>query len=107
MSPIIERADTQQRYEIFLDGNRAGIAAYASRGEQRIFFHTEVDGAYARRGVAAQLVEHALGDTRASGKRIVPVCPYVARFLKRHEEFDDVIDPVTPEILQWLEGQLG
>jgi hypothetical protein len=34
------------------------------------------------------------------------VCPYVAGFLKRHDEFSDVADPVTPEVLRWLESEL-
>ena len=39
--------------------------------------------------------------------RIVPVCPYVATFLKRHDEFADLTDPVTPDVLRWLKTQLG
>uniref|UniRef100_UPI00118059C0 GNAT family N-acetyltransferase n=1 Tax=Streptomyces sp. NRRL B-24572 TaxID=1962156 RepID=UPI00118059C0 len=65
-----------------------------------------LDEAYAGQGLAAILVEQALTDVRASGMRIVPVCPYVAKFLKKHEEFADITDPVTPEVLQWLDGQL-
>ncbi|MYW15379.1 N-acetyltransferase, partial [Streptomyces sp. SID2955] len=38
---------------------------------------------------------------------IVPVCPYVAKFLTRHEEFADLVDPVTPDVLRWLETRLG
>ncbi|CAM5654492.1 N-acetyltransferase [Streptomyces canarius] len=37
----------------------------------------------------------------------MPVCPYVAKFLKRHEEFADLVDPVTPDVLRWLETELG
>ncbi|MYR22072.1 N-acetyltransferase, partial [Streptomyces sp. SID6137] len=33
------------------------------------------------------------------------VCPYVAKFLKKHEEFADITDEVTPEILSWLDTQ--
>jgi len=44
---------------------------------------------------------------RESGKRIVPVCPYVAKYLTRHEEFNDITDPVTPEVLQWLDTELS
>jgi predicted GNAT family acetyltransferase len=53
------------------------------------------------------LVQAALEDVRESGKRIVPVCPYVAKFLKRHAEFDDITDPATPDVLRWLEAELG
>ncbi|MFF4833109.1 GNAT family N-acetyltransferase [Streptomyces sp. NPDC001315] len=106
-TPTVERVDDRHRYEILVDGERAGLTAYRDRGEQRVFYHTEVDDAFAGQGLAAQLVREALTDVRASGKRIVPVCPYVAKYLHKHGEFDDITDPVTPEVLQWLDTELG
>lgn len=106
-APVVERVDAHHRYEIVVDGKRAGVTEYRDHGEQRVFFHTEVGDAYAGQGLAAELVRQALTDTLASGKRIVPACPYVAKFLKRHDEFADIADPVTPEVLRWLEAHLG
>ncbi|MER7541060.1 GNAT family N-acetyltransferase [Streptomyces sp. NPDC097704] len=105
-TPVVRRVDARHRYEILVEGERAGLTAYRDRDDRRVFFHTEVDEAYAGRGLASILIEQALTDVRASGMRIVPVCPYVAKFLKKHDEFADITDPVTPEVLQWLEGQL-
>ncbi|WP_043260512.1 GNAT family N-acetyltransferase, partial [Streptomyces sp. e14] len=76
--PTVERRDDRHRYEILVEGERAGLTAFRDRGGQRVFYHTEIDDAYAGRGLAAQLVGQALADVRAQGKRIVPVCPYVA-----------------------------
>ncbi|MGW3513656.1 GNAT family N-acetyltransferase [Streptomyces sp. NPDC000994] len=106
-APTVQRADAKHRYEILVDGKHAGLTAYRDRGEQRVFYHTEIDDAFAGQGLASRLVQEALTDVRESGKRIVPVCPYVAKFLKRHEEFADITDPVTPDVLQWLDTQLG
>ncbi|MGW2412590.1 GNAT family N-acetyltransferase [Streptomyces tubercidicus] len=106
-APVVERADAMNRYEILVEGKRAGLTAYRDRGEQRVFHHTEIDDAFAGQGLASRLVREALTDVRKSGKRIVPVCPYVAKFLKRHEEFADITDPVTPDVLRWLETELG
>ncbi|MFF4548694.1 GNAT family N-acetyltransferase [Streptomyces sp. NPDC001435] len=106
-APTVERVDARHRYEIKVDGERAGLTAYRDRGEQRVFFHTEIDDAHAGQGLAGQLVQQALTDVRALGKRIVPVCPYVAKFLLKHEEFADITDPVTPDVLKWLEAELG
>ncbi|WP_046731793.1 GNAT family N-acetyltransferase [Streptomyces humi] len=103
----VERVDGGHRYDILVDGRRAGLTAYRDLGAQRVFFHTEIDEAFAGQGLGAQLVQQALADVRASGMRIVPVCPYVAKFLKRHDEFADITDPVTPDVLRWLEAQLG
>lgn len=104
---IVERVDAKHRYEILVDGKRAGLTAYRDRDDRRVFFHTEIDDAHAGQGLASVLVEQALTDVRASGMRIVPVCPYVAKFLKKHDEFADLTDPVTPEVLTWLDAQLG
>ncbi|MGW7408896.1 GNAT family N-acetyltransferase [Streptomyces sp. NPDC054833] len=106
-APTVERVDARHRYEIKVDGERAGLTAYRDRGEQRVFFHTEIDDAHAGQGLAGQLVQQALTDVRALGKRIVPVCPYVAKFLLKHDEFADITDPVTPDVLKWLEAELG
>lgn len=45
---------------------------------------------------------HALTDVRDNGGRVVPVCPYVKKFLTKHDEFAALADPVTPGILQWV-----
>ncbi|GAA3826536.1 GNAT family N-acetyltransferase [Streptomyces phyllanthi] len=103
---IVQRADAERLYEILVDGRRAGLTAYRDRGAQRVFFHTEVDDAFAGQGLGAELVRWALVDVRESGKRIVPVCPYVATYLKRHDEFADIADPVTSDVLRWLEEEL-
>jgi len=106
-APIVERADARHRYEVLVDGERAGLTAYRDHGDQRVFYHTEIDEAHAGQGLAAQLVQQALTDVRALGKRIVPVCPYVAKYLKKHDEFADITDPVTPDVLRWLDAELG
>ncbi|MFJ9060516.1 GNAT family N-acetyltransferase [Streptomyces sp. NPDC102409] len=105
--PIVRNVDARHRYEILVEEVSAGFTAYRDRDGQRVFFHTEIDDAFAGRGLASVLVEQALNHVRSTGKRIVPVCPYVAKFLKKHEEFADITDPVTPQILQWLETALA
>ncbi|WP_405477284.1 GNAT family N-acetyltransferase [Streptomyces sp. NBC_00009] len=101
-APIVQRVADKHRYEILVDGKVAGFTAYRDSADQRVFYHTEIDDSYAGLGLASRLVQQALTDVRASGQRIVPVCPYVAKFLTKHDEFDDITDPVTPEIRQWL-----
>lgn len=105
--PVVERVDATQRYDIRVGGTLAGRTECRDHDQQRVFFHTEVDDAFAGQGLAPQLVQQALADARASGMRIVPVCPYVARFLTRHDEFADATDPVNADVLQWLEKELA
>ena len=34
----------------------------------------------------------ALDDIRTRALRIVPVCPFIERFIQRHPEYDDLVD---------------
>ena len=91
------------RFTIAVDGKAVGLTAFADRNHQRVFFHTEVDEAFGRRGLATIVIAEALVTTRAEGLRIVPVCPMVAAYVKKHPEFADVVDRPTRAIMDSLE----
>lgn len=95
--PSVTNASEKKRYEISADGVDAGLAAYVDSRNQRIFYHTEVDEKFAGRGLASKLIAAALADTRAAGKRIVAICPFVAAYVDKHEDYDDILDPITPQ----------
>ncbi|MDE9366601.1 GNAT family N-acetyltransferase [Luteipulveratus sp. YIM 133132] len=100
----IARSATGDHYVISVDGAEAGVARYVNHGKQRVFFHTEVDQAYSGQGLASRLVTYALDDTRSDGLRVVPVCPYVKSFVEKHDEYADLVDPVTPAALEAIPG---
>ncbi|WP_186627787.1 GNAT family N-acetyltransferase [Rhodococcus sp. BP22] len=103
-STVVDAPD-HHRYEIHVDGQRAGFAAYIDADNQRIFHHTVIDDEHSGQGLAGELVAAALSRTRDAGKRIVPVCSYVARFVEKHHDFDDVVDPVTPAALEIAQAE--
>ena len=70
----------------------AGFTEIVDEDGRRTFPHTEVDDAFQGRGLATILIGEALQQTRDAGLRIVPVCPMVADYVKKHSEFDDVVD---------------
>ncbi len=90
------------RYELRLDGRLAGVAAFVDRDGQRIFHHTEINKAHRGEGLSTVLIERALADAVAAGKRIVPVCPAVKAYLDKHDGFAASVDPVTDETMDWL-----
>lgn len=90
------------RFIIAVDGKTVGHLAFANHDEQRVFYHTEVDEAYGGRGLATIGIAEALAATKAKGLRIVPVCPTVAAYTKKHAEFDDMVDRPTKAILDSL-----
>ncbi|MDT5260072.1 MAG: uncharacterized protein QOD10_5152 [Mycobacterium sp.] len=93
------------RYTIAVEGKTVGLADFADRDDQRVFYHTEIDPAYGGRGLATILVEQALNAARDEGKRVVPVCSMVVTVLRKHPEFDGITDPVTDDVQRWLETQ--
>lgn len=96
----VRNATDRSRYEIEEDGTLAGFAEYLDKGVQRIFFHTEIGEEFGGRGLASTLIKEALTDTTSAGLRIVPICPFVARYVGKHDEFSDSVDAVTPEAEQ-------
>ncbi|WP_408896065.1 GNAT family N-acetyltransferase [Nocardioides sp. R1-1] len=85
----------RHRYEIRDGETLVGFTQYRLPDEEHVdFVHTEVDDAYGGRGLAGDLVAMALADVRGQGKRIHAHCPYVARWITKHEEFADITDPV-------------
>lgn len=104
----IQDNPAQRRYEVIDDDGVtvAGFAAYRNREASRIFTHTEVGEAYAGQGIASDLARFAVEDVRDTGLRLVPLCPYIARWLTRHPEFGDFVDwPDTPAAGQTAEAE--
>jgi predicted GNAT family acetyltransferase len=79
-------------YVVSIDGERVGKAEYLIRDGRHVFFHTEVDDDHSGTGLASQLVQHALEDVRSQQGQIVPLCPYVSAYIRRHPEYDDLVD---------------
>jgi predicted GNAT family acetyltransferase len=90
--PEIVHNVARNRFEIHLGREVIGKSFYRVDGERRVFTHTEVEPDYQGHGLATQLVEFALNDTKAAGLRIVALCPTVSAYVAKHREFDDILD---------------
>ena len=75
------------RYELTVDGERAGFVTYRQSPGVIALLHAEVDPARERRGLGSRLVRGALDDARARGLAVRPVCPFVQWFMETHEEY--------------------
>ena len=82
---------SELRYELFVDGELAGLIRYRRLPDALALVHTEVEPRFEGRGLAARLVAGALADIRERGLHIVPICPYVREYLERHPEDRDLI----------------
>jgi predicted GNAT family acetyltransferase len=98
--PSVRDNPAQLRYELIDDdGNVIGEIRYRREPGAVALVHTDVDPAHEGQGLAGVLVEGALRDLRERGLRLIPVCPYVQAWLRRHPEQADLVasDPATPD----------
>ena len=78
------------RFEAGIDGLRAFIT-YSRFPGRIVFTHTEVPGPLEGQGLAAKLARVALDFARANHLRVVPLCPYVSGFIRKHPEYQDLV----------------
>ncbi|BDT94533.1 MULTISPECIES: GNAT family N-acetyltransferase [Nocardia] len=93
MTTRLEHNVADTRYEIYIDDTLAGYADYAEREDLKVrdFHHTLTFPEFRGRGVAAQVVEFALNDSRTAGFSVIPTCWYVEQFITEHREYADMV----------------
>jgi predicted GNAT family acetyltransferase len=89
--PRVVDNPSELRYELWVDDRLAGEIRYTRDEDVVTMVHTEIDPAFEGRGLGQTLVADALDDLRASGRRVQPLCPYVAKYIARHPEYADIV----------------
>ena len=101
----------RERFEILDAGNVIGKAAYkeydGGGSPQRIFYHTVINEEYGGQGLAGRLATVALDETVSAGTGIVPVCPFIKKFLAKHPEYEGRTVRVAPAHLEFLDSALA
>ncbi len=72
---------------------------------ERVLFHTGISEEYGGLGLASQLVQFVVDDLIASDRRIVPVCPYVKKWLMKHTDYADHVVAPRPDHLRAISLQ--
>ena len=68
------------------------ICSYRRLGDVLVLHHTEVPRALQGQGLAGELVQAVLDWARAEGLRVRPTCSYVAAYMRRHPETQDLLE---------------
>lgn len=87
---VVDRPDAGH-FEVLVDGVHAGLTEYRPEGDLRAFPHTEVDDDFQGRGLASTLIRAALDATREAGLQVLPYCPAVAGFIRKHPDYVDLV----------------
>jgi predicted GNAT family acetyltransferase len=89
---MTETRDNKAQHRFEMDaGGETAVAYYTLAPGVITFNHTEVPPALRGKGIGSELVRGALQSARDQGLKVVPRCSFVAAYLARHSEFNDLV----------------
>jgi predicted GNAT family acetyltransferase len=93
MAETFEVVDNPEelRFELRRNDELAGVILYRRAPGIAVLVHTDISPGFEGRGFGHVLVKGALDDLRRRGLRVVPVCPFVASYIRHHPEYLDLV----------------
>ncbi|CCH01056.1 hypothetical protein FAES_3047 [Fibrella aestuarina BUZ 2] len=89
--PTVTLNKDRQRFELIIDGKRSLVAYVQPDDHTLALTHTEVHPDLEGKGIGSRLVQQTLEYVEQHNLKIVPLCPFVAVYLKRHPEWNRVV----------------
>lgn len=84
------------RFELDVEGAVAFIDCRRAAGSGLAMIHTEVPHELSGQGVGTALVQGALDLARTRGMEVLPYCPFVHAYIRRHPEYVDLVSGKYP-----------
>lgn len=81
----------EHRYELNHDGYTAFIEYIRTQGGDVNLTHTEVPYAIQNQGVGRELVKQTLQMIKDNGEKVVPLCGFVAAYIRRNPEWKSIV----------------
>ena len=80
-----------KRFEVELDPYVAVLTYRLADDDKIIFTHTGVPPALAGQGIASKMAVEALTYAREENLGVVPICPFVSAYIRRHPEYQELV----------------
>ena len=92
-APVVTDNPAASRYELHVGAELAGFVAYQLRKHDTVIslLHTEIEPAFQGAGLATHLARYSLDDARKRGLAVLPFCPYINSWIKKHPEYTDLV----------------
>jgi hypothetical protein len=87
--------EAKGRFEVSLDGKTA-FTEYVVHNGAMVLPHTLVPDAFEGRGIGGALARAALGYAREQGLKVKPSCRFIAAYITKHPEWQDLVHPDYP-----------
>ena len=79
----------ENRFETWIDGKLSKLD-YLEDGDTIVMTHVGVHPDHRGQGVAGKLTEAALEYARGKSLRVIPMCSYVAAYIRRNPQFAEL-----------------
>jgi predicted GNAT family acetyltransferase len=86
---VVNNTD-DNRFEVQAEGHLA-VIDYYREGNKIVFTHTGVPDALGGQGVASKMAKTALEYARSAKLDVVPQCPFVRAYIRRHAEYKELV----------------
>lgn len=86
----LQKDTNEKKYYVEVEGKLAYVE-YIQAGERVFLTHTEVPPAFEGKGVGSQLVRLVLEDIKKNDWTLVPLCPFIASYIKRHPAYKSLV----------------
>ena len=86
----------KNRFETWIE-NQLSKLDYLLDEDTIVMTHVGVYPEHRGQGVAGKLVEVALKYAEEKSLRVIPMCPYVAAYIRRNPQYIDLTKQKTPE----------
>ena len=102
MSEIENLVDNteEQRLELPLDGGEPAFVEYLLGKERITLTHTEVPESAEGKGIGSRIAKAVLMNARERNLKVVPMCHFIAGYIRRHEEFLDLVPDDQRHLLE-------
>lgn len=88
--PLIKNEENH-RFEITVDRHKAFIV-YKERSNLITLIHTETESELEGKGAGTAVIEKTLAYIEENHYKMIPLCPFVFAYIKRHPEWKRIID---------------
>jgi predicted GNAT family acetyltransferase len=88
----VSHNEAEKRFEIWIDGYLSQLD-YRLQGNTIVFYYTGVPALLEGQGIAGRLTQTALDYAEEKSLNVVPLCSYVAAYIRRHPQHNKLVKP--------------
>ncbi|MCH2489540.1 MAG: N-acetyltransferase [Flavobacteriales bacterium] len=90
MEVVVTQNEVRKRFEAVVN-DKLALIEYIKTKDKIYLTHTEVPNELEGQGIASSMVKQVLNRIREQELALIPLCPFVAGYVKRHSEYASLL----------------